>query len=503
MAEMDILNAYRTAEQGVLQRPMQDLQQVGALQAILGQAQKQQLEQAAMQRDAAGRAAIAGLPADANSGQLMQALRPFVSPEHLYQWTQAAETRKDVAEQTKQSAMARLSQQIQRDAAEIAHKARTATTAEEKFHWQQQMDTLKAGAAKQASEIAAGRYNYDTGMSVAPFQGVVPQAGAPAAPAGPQTRVQFSPNVPPEDYAAAEAAANGTPTYGAVPRGAPPAAAPVAAPQVQPAAPNNLDARDLRLPAAPAQAPAVATPVAAPAAAQTPAAPPMPQFTGSPRQQAEAKNRYLNARVANSEPLLPVKQDDGSVVYVPRSQAAGMNVGSRTTDQNIGKQVQQLGRDFEKANLPQTIAVLEEASKITPELAAFVTGPKSTYPDMLVSQEARTARQDVAKLFNIVLKDRSGAAVTNQELERLKNEFGQGIFKTPEQLMTAIAKAQKIVDAHYRGIGASYGKDVLDAYNANLSAVGGKPLFASSDAPAASASPSRVRKYNPATGQIE
>lgn len=45
MAEMDILNAYRTAEQGVLQRPMQDLQQVGALQQILAQVQNQQRQQ--------------------------------------------------------------------------------------------------------------------------------------------------------------------------------------------------------------------------------------------------------------------------------------------------------------------------------------------------------------------------------------------------------------------------------------------------------------------------
>ncbi len=63
------------------------------------------------------------------------------------------------------------------------------------------------------------------------------------------------------------------------------------------------------------------------------------------------------------EPLVPVKGDDGKVIYVPRSQAAGREVGGRTTDTNIAKTVQQLGRDFEKAGLPNTIAVIENAQR--------------------------------------------------------------------------------------------------------------------------------------------
>ena len=177
--------------------------------------------------------------------------------------------------------------------------------------------------------------------------------------------------------------------------------------------------------------------------------------------------------VGAQEPLVPVKEPDGRVIYVPRSQAAGREVGGRTTDVNINKQVQNLGRDLEKANLPTTIAVIQQAEKVTPELASYVTGPKSLIPDIAVSAEAREARQDVAKLFNITLKDRSGAAVTNQELQRLKTEFGTGVIKTPEQLIDAIKKAKAIVQRHYQAISASYGKPVLDAYNENLESLGG------------------------------
>lgn len=183
------------------------------------------------------------------------------------------------------------------------------------------------------------------------------------------------------------------------------------------------------------------------------------------------------------EPLVPVKGTDGRVIYMPRSQAAGQEVGSRVTDTNVSKQVQQLGKDFERAGLPTMINVVGEAMKLTPGLEKWVSGPKSALPDILVrdadglkAADILRARQDVAKLFNITLKDRSGAAVTNQELERLKKEFGSGVFKQPGQLLAAIKRASQIVDDHYKGIAASYGKDVLDGYNGNLEAVGGRPF---------------------------
>lgn len=196
------------------------------------------------------------------------------------------------------------------------------------------------------------------------------------------------------------------------------------------------------------------------------------------REMILAGQKELQTIIASNrpEPMVPVKQADGRVVYMPRSQAAGQEVGGRTTDVNLGKSVQQLGTAFEKAGLPTMTAVISEAQKVTPELAAFITGPKSVLPDLAVPPEARAARQAVSKLFNITLKDRSGAAVTYQELERLKKEFGQGVFKTPEQLMNAISKAREIVDAHYNGIAAGFGKPALDAYNANVEAIGGAPF---------------------------
>lgn len=157
--------------------------------------------------------------------------------------------------------------------------------------------------------------------------------------------------------------------------------------------------------------------------------------------------------------------------------------------QKADKNVQQLGTALEKAGIPNMAAVVRDAeSELSkPGMTEWVTGPKSMVPDMMAPESARIARQSVQKLFNITLKDRSGAAVTNQELERLKAEFGSGVFKTPEQLNNAIVKAKTIIDAHYKGVAAGFGKDALDKYNANLTEMGGSPLDFSAK-PAAPAS---------------
>lgn len=156
---------------------------------------------------------------------------------------------------------------------------------------------------------------------------------------------------------------------------------------------------------------------------------------------------------------------------------------------------QKLGAAFEKAGLPQMDEVLRqaEAAIAKDDVLAYVNGPKSSIPDFAVGKEITDARQSVQKLFNITLKDRSGAAVTTQELERLKSEFGQGLFKTPAQLRNAVTKARTIVENHYKGIAAGFGKGALDSYNQNMEEIGGNKVLTGPSAPAA---PGAVLKFD-------
>jgi hypothetical protein len=149
-------------------------------------------------------------------------------------------------------------------------------------------------------------------------------------------------------------------------------------------------------------------------------------------------------------------------------------------DKTLQTKVQQLGTSLEKANLPQAEAVLgevEDAIKKSPKVAEYLSGPKSLLPDLAVGDDVKFARQAFQKLFNITLKDRSGAAVTNQELQRLKQEFATGVFKTDKQLQEAVDKARSIINSHYASVAGSFGPEVLGAYNENIRGVGGRVVL--------------------------
>jgi hypothetical protein len=153
-------------------------------------------------------------------------------------------------------------------------------------------------------------------------------------------------------------------------------------------------------------------------------------------------------------------------------------------DQGLQTQVTKLGAALEKANLPQTDVVLgqvEDALGKEPakakHLASYIAGENSWKLDLAVDQDVRVARQAVHKLFNITLKDRSGAAVTNQELERLKQEFATGVWKRPEQLLNGLEKARKIINNHYASVSAGFGPEALKAYNENIRGFGGRVVL--------------------------
>lgn len=143
------------------------------------------------------------------------------------------------------------------------------------------------------------------------------------------------------------------------------------------------------------------------------------------------------------------------------------------------KRVQQLSVALEKANISESIAVLQEVEnqlKSVPQLADWLTGVKSKVPDLMAPKEVLSGRQAFQKLFNITLKDRSGAAVTIPELERLKKEFASGLWNRPEQIEDGLRQAHNVIVRHYKSIAAGFGPNALKQFNENLQEIGGSPL---------------------------
>ena len=206
--------------------------------------------------------------------------------------------------------------------------------------------------------------------------------------------------------------------------------------------------------------------------------------TDNRRQEDKEDLARLTAALRPTEPLESIIGPDGKPKLVTRSEAIGKEPaskgGTEKQDAARAKAVTQLSKGLEQAKLPEANAVLanvETALKAAPDLAGYLTGPKSLLPDMALPENIRAGRQALTKLFNIELKNRSGAAVTVPEFERLKDEFGRGVFKTAKQIEGAVAQAREILGTHYRSVAAGFGPEVLQEYNDNLTAIGGKPVI--------------------------
>lgn len=189
------------------------------------------------------------------------------------------------------------------------------------------------------------------------------------------------------------------------------------------------------------------------------------------------ENRQAKADAPAKMPKAPVGYrytEDGALEFIPGGPQDPKNKTTGTKD------VQQLSKALESAKLPVASSVLDAAEKLVsanPKMLEFATGPGMLLPDRAVPKEARDVRQAIEKVFNIELQDRSGAAVTSQELARLKSEYGKGAFKTSEQVQNALKQARAVITDHYRSVAAGFGPKALTDYNENLKALGGSPVI--------------------------
>lgn len=80
------------------------------------------------------------------------------------------------------------------------------------------------------------------------------------------------------------------------------------------------------------------------------------------------------------------------------------------------------------------------------------------------SEKARNLQSAADRVFNATLKDRSGAAVTNPELERLKREFNEGKFNTEAEMVSALQRYKRGVVTEMKNREAAYNPEVVETY---------------------------------------
>lgn len=78
--------------------------------------------------------------------------------------------------------------------------------------------------------------------------------------------------------------------------------------------------------------------------------------------------------------------------------------------------------------------------------------------------DARKLRDSASKIFNVELKNRSGAAVTDQEMNRLRQEFSDGKFNTESELIDAIKRYKKATQRVLKQHEAGYKPEIVNTY---------------------------------------
>jgi hypothetical protein len=156
----------------------------------------------------------------------------------------------------------------------------------------------------------------------------------------------------------------------------------------------------------------------------------------------------------------------------------------------LEKKVTDLSEALEKSNILEMSNIFNLVDKQILQAKGDIPGigGTSNLPAIALSKEGVANRQLLSQLQNMTLKDRSGAAVTAPEFDRLKTELGTGAFSTDEQVVNALIRMKQAFDNHAKGIRAGYSDEVNALYDkrANLPAGGSIRL-----------------KYNSDTGEFE
>lgn len=134
--------------------------------------------------------------------------------------------------------------------------------------------------------------------------------------------------------------------------------------------------------------------------------------------------------------------------------------------ENINKKVGEIQEDFNKYNWNELIFASDEIDKIINQ-GGNIKGVgmlEGNLPNLFVGEEGKLNKAKIARLFNITLKDRSGSAVTTPELDRLKEEFGAGAFKTDTDFINAFNVYKGIINKIIKQQLAGYDPRALETW---------------------------------------
>lgn len=129
----------------------------------------------------------------------------------------------------------------------------------------------------------------------------------------------------------------------------------------------------------------------------------------------------------------------------------------------IEQRREKLSADLSGENIPELESSISEMESLITKFEGNLPGINIA-EQWLMDEDTKAVRSAFATLRNAVLKDRSGAAVTNPEFERLQEEIKGTISPTDADVIRWVGRLRNTLEADKANIFAGYGESVKEDY---------------------------------------
>jgi hypothetical protein len=147
---------------------------------------------------------------------------------------------------------------------------------------------------------------------------------------------------------------------------------------------------------------------------------------------------------------------------------------AQQNDQYLQNKTNQFSNQLQKIGIPQAQQQLDYIQQTIDKNGGDVPGygrAVSMLPTFALSPEGQGMRQAVSSFANVLLKTRSGAAVTDPEQKRFMEELGTGAGMPVERLKQGLEMMRGLLESEKKNAAAGVSNDVLDNYTSTPGAI--------------------------------
>lgn len=188
----------------------------------------------------------------------------------------------------------------------------------------------------------------------------------------------------------------------------------------------------------------------------------------------QMRQQQMDATAAQREIANGQRQD--SIDMRKTNQGLVQAQREQNNEFQVQRQATTLGNQLEKTKIPELQQALDQVQGIMDkypkgDLPGFGV-VQGSLPMWALSQDGQQLRQAFATVNNTILRSRAGTAQTNSEMDKVKQEMGNGPGLTEDRVRQGIAQIRNLLEAQKKNFVASTDPDVLKTYEEN----GGMPL---------------------------